>query len=658
MVKKGNAVRGIALVILGWSLVLSGCPTEDTANPEVSGVTIEADSLNVERGETLRFSARVDGTGGHSEEVRWSVINNKSQDTKITSLTENTGELTVGENETAATLTVMATSTANEAKSAIVEVTVTVTNVAISPSSVEVAKGGTQQFSAAVNGTDKPSQSVSWSVEGKHSSNTSISASGLLRVGTNETAATLTVRATSTADSAISGMAEVRVTDPTPTVTSVAVSPSYIAVEKGVSQQFSAMVYGTGNPSPSVSWSVEGKNSSNTSISASGLLSVGTNETAWTLTVRATSTADSAISGTASVTVITITSVTIYPSSVVVAKGGTRQFNADVRGIGDPYDPSTIVSLYDQSLSWSVEGKNSSSTSISASGLLRVGTNETAGTLMVRATSTADSAISGTAEVRVPAPTPTDGMVSIPGGTFTMGSPDTEDGRDGDEGPRHSVTVSGFSMGRYEVTRAEYRAVMGRNPSHFSGDNLPVGLVSWYDAIAYCNALSIREGLTPAYTIDNRSDPNNTSSTDDLKWTVTWNREANGYRLPTEAEWEYACRAGTSTPYYTGNNITTSQANYEEYWGQEPTPVGSFAPNPWGLYDMHGNVAEWCWDWYGSYSSDSQTDPDGPSTGAGRVGRGGWWSHPVQYLRSANRGNGTPSGGDRLLGFRLVRSGS
>jgi formylglycine-generating enzyme required for sulfatase activity len=172
--------------------------------------------------------------------------------------------------------------------------------------------------------------------------------------------------------------------------------------------------------------------------------------------------------------------------------------------------------------------------------------------------------------------------------------------------------------------------------------------------------------LTPAYTIDkSRKDPNNKNDYDNIKWTVTWNRNANGYRLPTEVEWEYACRAGTTTPFNTGNNITTSQANYDgDYpyngnakgiYRERTTPVGSFQPNAWGLYDMHGNVWEWCWDWYGNYSSGAQTDPIGASSGSYRVLRGGSWSYYALNLRSALRGLDSPSYRNFVIGFRLVR---
>jgi formylglycine-generating enzyme required for sulfatase activity len=243
------------------------------------------------------------------------------------------------------------------------------------------------------------------------------------------------------------------------------------------------------------------------------------------------------------------------------------------------------------------------------------------------------------------------GFVRINGGTFTMGSPANEPQRGTNE-VQHQVTVSGFYMGKYEVTQKEYQEIMGTNPSSFKGDNLPVEYVNWYDAVEYCNKRSQKEELTPAYTVNGTN--------------VTWNRNANGYRLPTEAEWEYACRAGTTTPFSTGNNITTDQANYngnrpynnkaDGEYRRRTTPGGTFAPNPWGLYDMHGNVWEWCWDWYDDYSSGSQTNPVGAVTGVYRVGRGGSWYYGGQNLRAARRDYEYPSNGAYNLGFRLVRS--
>jgi formylglycine-generating enzyme required for sulfatase activity len=170
-----------------------------------------------------------------------------------------------------------------------------------------------------------------------------------------------------------------------------------------------------------------------------------------------------------------------------------------------------------------------------------------------------------------------------------------------------------------------------------------VECVSWYDAIEYCNKRSQREGLTPAYTINGTN--------------VTWNRSANGYRLPTEAEWEYACRAGTTTAYNTGASITDNMGWYRENSGDTTHPVGQKPANAWGLYDMHGNVREWCWDWYGDYSDEAQTDPMGAPSGSDRVPRGGSWYNSAQYVRSASRNYYSLSDRDYGLGFRVARNG-
>ncbi len=229
-------------------------------------------------------------------------------------------------------------------------------------------------------------------------------------------------------------------------------------------------------------------------------------------------------------------------------------------------------------------------------------------------------------------------MVFVKGGTFTMGSPSGETNRESDE-VQHTVTVSNFYMGKTEVTFAQYDAfcdATGRSKPSDAGwgrGTRPVLNVSWNDATAFCEWLSNKTGKT--------------------------------YRLPTEAEWEYACRAGTTTPFNTGNCLSSSQANYDgnyplgscskgEYM-QKTLPVGSFSPNAYGLYDMHGNVWEWCSDWYGEYSSGSQTNPKGPSSGSFRVYRGGSWRNDAQRCRSANRSSDGPGSTNRGLGFRVVR---
>ena len=237
-----------------------------------------------------------------------------------------------------------------------------------------------------------------------------------------------------------------------------------------------------------------------------------------------------------------------------------------------------------------------------------------------------------------------DGFVHINGGTFTMGSPITEVGRRDNE-IRHQVTVSSFYMGKYEVTQKEYQEVMGTNPSYFPDANLPVENVSWFNAIEYCNKRSQKERLTSAYTISGTG----------ANLTVIWNRNATGYRLPTEAEWEYACRAGTTTAYNTGAYISDSTGWYIANSGKMSHPVGEKPANAWGLHDMHGNVMEWCWDWYGPYPDGAQADPQGASSGSARVYRGGNFLYPAQFVRSAYRNFNAPSFRFYLFGFRLVR---
>ena len=255
-----------------------------------------------------------------------------------------------------------------------------------------------------------------------------------------------------------------------------------------------------------------------------------------------------------------------------------------------------------------------------------------------------------------------DGFVLIKGGSFEMGSPSDEPWRSADE-TRHTVTVSDFYISPYEVRQSEYSAVMGNNPSNFDGDDLPVENVSWLDAIAFCNALSVKENLTPAYTVDGD--------------VVTWDRSANGYRLPTEAEWEYACRAGTTTPFNTENSISPEQSNYyghypyeieDNYFSQgnlttkpgvyrqTTVVVDSFSPNGFGLYNMHGNVSEWVWDYYGEYDTAKTVDPTGPETGTRRVYRGGGWNDFAKNMRSAYRAALPEDKGSFNLGIRLVRN--
>jgi formylglycine-generating enzyme required for sulfatase activity len=266
------------------------------------------------------------------------------------------------------------------------------------------------------------------------------------------------------------------------------------------------------------------------------------------------------------------------------------------------------------------------------------------------------------------------GMVLIPAGSFQMGDASYEG--DNDERPVHTVTLSAFYLDKYEVTKALWNEIYTWATAHgYSFDNAgagtasehPVNTVSWYDVVKWLNARSEKEGRQPVYYTDSaQAMLYRTGQVDVAVGAVKWT--ANGYRLPTEAEWEYAARAGTTTRYYTGNCISTDQANYNGYTetacpaGQDrggTTAVGSFAANPWGLYDIAGNVGEWTWDRNSAYSISAVTNPRGPDSGAYRVNRGGSWNYSTYTLRSAFRNlywGSMPSRRDNVIGFRSALS--
>jgi formylglycine-generating enzyme required for sulfatase activity len=245
-------------------------------------------------------------------------------------------------------------------------------------------------------------------------------------------------------------------------------------------------------------------------------------------------------------------------------------------------------------------------------------------------------------------PIPIQAMVRIPAGTFLMGSPALEKERFGNE-IQHSVTLTrSFYMSRYEVTQREYVEVMGDTPGidPDSGSHLPVRSVTWHGAMSYCARLTLSERSAGRLTVE-------------------WE-----YRLPTEAEWEYACRAGTTGPFHFGADLRATNANFngrKEYVGGTgevnnrggvdlggTTMVGSYPPNSYGLHEMHGNVWEWCLDWYGGYPSVNVIDPMGPTFGSRRVVRGGVWFAYAKYCRSAIRAASYPGETRFSVGFRPV----
>jgi formylglycine-generating enzyme required for sulfatase activity len=225
-------------------------------------------------------------------------------------------------------------------------------------------------------------------------------------------------------------------------------------------------------------------------------------------------------------------------------------------------------------------------------------------------------------------------LVPIPAGTFLLGSPADEARRQPREGPQTRVTLTkGFFLGTTDVTQAQWTVVMGTNPSYFLGDTLPVEFVSWDDAMAFCKKLTEREQAA-------------------RRLPAGW-----AFTLPTEAQWEYACRAGTTGPHA---GDLDAMAWYSANSGYTTHPVGTKQPNGWGLFDMHGNVWEWCADWYWSYPGGSVTDPVGPESGSARVFRGGSWSHEAEFCRSAFRFGFAPDPYRSLhsnnIGFRVALS--
>jgi formylglycine-generating enzyme required for sulfatase activity len=250
-------------------------------------------------------------------------------------------------------------------------------------------------------------------------------------------------------------------------------------------------------------------------------------------------------------------------------------------------------------------------------------------------------------------------MVLIQPGSFTMGSPVTELGRESDEDLHQVILTKAFYISKYELTQHEWVSVMGPGDSYFPGELRPQDSLTWDDAARFCNQLSVRQGLSPAYTITDAV----TSGGHIVEADVRRDPASLGYRLPTEAEWEYACRATSQSAFCNGGISTVSCAadsNLEKvgwYCGNTTSTheVGGRPPNSWGLFDMHGNVMEWCEDWYAAYRG-AETDPEGPATGYNKVTRGGGWNADVQDCRSARRDFYPSNQREHKFGLRIVRT--
>ena len=250
-----------------------------------------------------------------------------------------------------------------------------------------------------------------------------------------------------------------------------------------------------------------------------------------------------------------------------------------------------------------------------------------------------------------------DGLQYLSGGTFQMGTYFLD--RGGEERPRHEVQLSPFLMSKTEIDQKIWTEVMGYNHSEIKGSNLPVTNVSFYEAVEFCNALSVRNGLTPCYKIDKKlTDLNNLCVLDTLHYTIICNWKANGYRLPTEAEWEYVSRCGDNynKNQFSGSNKASDVSWYSGNSEDRLQEVATKEPNEWGFYDLSGNVLEWCWDYFDNYTKQKQVDPNGPEQGFYHIARGGSFYRPADAGSCTARFGFVPQHKSNELGFRIVRN--
>jgi len=310
---------------------------------------------------------------------------------------------------------------------------------------------------------------------------------------------------------------------------------------------------------------------------------------------------------------IQVTGIKIDKETLMLPIGGTATLTANLL----PYGATAKMNWTANNNMVTVESNDGES--VISKGLV---TAKNAGTAIITV-ATKDGKFTATCTVTVINPEPE--LIWVEGGTFTMGCTDGECPEDGREEPPHKVTLSSFKIAKYTVTQEQWEVIMGNNPSYFKGNNLPVEMVTWYDVQAFITKLNTLTGKT--------------------------------YRLPTEAEWEYAARGGNKSKgyKYSGSNDIDAVAWYNDNSNSKTHPIGTKAPNELGIYDMSGNVWEWCNDWYGAYDDAAQDNPTGSLSGVSRVCRGGCCANTDAHsCRVSSRNSVSPNSRAGLLGFRLV----
>jgi formylglycine-generating enzyme required for sulfatase activity len=497
--------------------------------------------------------------------------------------------------------------------------------VTVEPDLITLGRGMSRQFTAAVKG--ESGGTLVWSVSGGVSE-TTIDNNGLLTVDANETAETLTVTAALSGDDRY-GTAVVRVSDngDVPEVNGLTVSPQKIMLAPGDIQPFNARLPDDGTEASGVTWNV---NSADGSAFNGNTLTIAAGEKAEKLVVKAGisdgnyGTAFVMVLGNESKPAAVNNGIHLFPQTTSLKTGDSIKFEAY-----NDADNSKVS----ESINWQVFG-GVSGTKISG-GKLDIAADEGAKHLTVRAKTKDGSYGTAVVEISVPPAQPSypSSMVQVPSGSFKR-----SDG---------TITVSEFRIGRYEVTQKDWLTVMGsiENLNCGKGDDYPVYKVTWYDAVRYCNKLSVMEGLEPAYTIGNGDTP-----------PVTCDLKKNGYRLPTEAEWEYAARGGENYKY-SGSNDYKEVAWFSGNSNGTTHPVGLKKQNGYGLYDMSGNVWEWCWDWfeYDYSGAGDKKDPTGPASGSYRVNRGGCWDRDEGDGVAFRRDDLPTYKSSSTVGFRIVR---